>query len=225
VNVWAGLARRYDQHVLTRIDRARLGERAFTIVSDDCWGGAVYQRLGLRYRTPFVGLSIAAPDYLTLLGDLRANVEGPLSFRETSRWEHMARERAESSRPNYPIGVTEHGVELHFIHFDSPRDAEEKWRRRTDRIDWDRLFVKFDAGKPLVGEPERARFAALPYERKLMLLPAGDADNRGVAVPAWTYDGFQQLHRSLESFDVVDWLNGGNGNPGRLRAARAAARH
>lgn len=225
MNVQGGLARRYDQQVLSRIDRARLHERAFTIVSDDCWGGAVYQRLGLPYRTPFVGLSLAAPDFLTLLGDLRTNIEGSLAFQETSRWEHMARERAESSRPSYPIGVTEQGVELHFIHFDSPHEAEEKWRRRAERIAWDRLFVKFDAGKPLAGERERAAFAALPYERKLMLTPSGDRDARGVAVPAWTEDGFQQLHRSLESFDVVDWLNGGDGHPGPLRGARVLARH
>jgi uncharacterized protein (DUF1919 family) len=39
-----------------KVARIRLKNQDFTIISNDCWGGGVYEDLQLQYTTPMVGL-------------------------------------------------------------------------------------------------------------------------------------------------------------------------
>ena len=38
----------------------------FSIISNNCWGGYVYQEQNLPYQSPFVGLFLYAKDYPAL---------------------------------------------------------------------------------------------------------------------------------------------------------------
>ncbi len=50
-----------------RVLRSLVHDRELTIVSNNCWGAHVCQRLGIPYRTSFVGLFLTPDDYLRLL--------------------------------------------------------------------------------------------------------------------------------------------------------------
>ena len=71
-----------------RNQRKALKNKHFTIISDNCWGGRIYQELGLPYQSPFIGLFIYSPDYVKLLANLKHYLSGelPLVFVEESRY-------------------------------------------------------------------------------------------------------------------------------------------
>lgn len=45
-----------------RVDRffnsIRFRNKSFTIISNNCWGGLVYQKVGLGYQSPTIGCGI-----------------------------------------------------------------------------------------------------------------------------------------------------------------------
>ena len=53
--------------ILARLYRIRLKNREFSILANNCWGGAVYDKYGLQYRTPTIGLWFAPKDFLKFL--------------------------------------------------------------------------------------------------------------------------------------------------------------
>src|SRR5215212_830882 len=75
----------WRRRVAAKIMRARVTNRAFTIISNDCFGGMAYEELGMRYESPFVGLFILPEDYIRLLRDLKPACEQAICFKEHSR--------------------------------------------------------------------------------------------------------------------------------------------
>ena len=53
--------------ILTSIRRIGLINDNFTIISNNCFAGFVYQKFDIQYNTPFIGLFILGPDYIYLL--------------------------------------------------------------------------------------------------------------------------------------------------------------
>ena len=60
----------------------------FTIISNNCWGGMIYESYNLPKESPTVGMFFMAKDYIEFLSDLRGYVNGKLTFikPEKSRW-------------------------------------------------------------------------------------------------------------------------------------------
>lgn len=54
-----------------------------TIISNNCWGGFMYQSCKLEYQSPFVGLFILAPCYIELLERFDEVINRPLIFKRT----------------------------------------------------------------------------------------------------------------------------------------------
>jgi uncharacterized protein (DUF1919 family) len=177
-----------------RIDRRRVGDKPFCVISDDCWAGELYKHLVRAYNTPFVGVSMRAPDYLRLLSDLPGNLGKELSFEEEGK--------SPEGTP-YPIGYLGQ-VAIHFIHYPEEAEAREKFERRRQRVDFDNLFFKLSAGRPHCTPELLEEFYALPFERKLALT----RDHSGVQVPDWSDDGNEMFYRSQRVFDAVGWVAG-----------------
>lgn len=106
-------------------DRARLKNTNFVLISRNCWGGQAYQWLGLPYNTPFVGLFLFGPCYMKLLRDFDTYMQMELNFIETSKYE--------DAYNNHPIALLG-DVEIHFQHYESIQEAQEKWNRRKRRM-------------------------------------------------------------------------------------------
>ena len=197
-------SRRYGRAAWDRLYRRRVGDAAFSIVSDDCWGGFLYQRLGRRYDTPFVGLFLTPDDYLTLLERWDELMSGPPEMGETGRDQHG---RA------YPVGRLGGTVALHFLHAEDPAAAVSDWNRRRARLPADRakLFLKMADREGATPEHLR-RFHDLPFPHKLSIswrrLP-GD-------LPTVTIPGFESAGGlPADAVDLADrhvdtarWLRG-----------------
>lgn len=140
-----------------------LKNRDFTIISNNCWGGRIYQRYGLPYTSPTVGLMFFADEYLKFVQNLEYYLSQDLKFipKKESKYYDFYTEKDRY----YPIGLLD-DVEVVFLHYKSEKEAYDKWNRRKARINWDNLIVKFNDQNRATIDHIKA-FDKLPYKNKL----------------------------------------------------------
>ncbi len=140
--------------------------RNFTIISNNCWAGKVYQYLDMPYLTPTVGLYFFAPDYIKFVSDLKKYLDTPLNFikPEESKYFEELKIRNQLDKP---IGILD-DVEIVFLHYKSREEALEKWNRRKERVNFDKILLKF-ARMDLCTEKEMQEFDNLPFENKVLI--------------------------------------------------------
>lgn len=139
----------------------------FSIISNNCWGGLVYQHYGLPYSSPTAGLFFFADDYIKFIYDIREYLNAPLNFisLDESVYSETLKEYGGECL-NCPIARCK-DIEIIFMHYHSPEEAEEKWRRRTKRINWDNVIYKFSEMNGCTIEHLKA-FDAFPAEKKVV---------------------------------------------------------
>lgn len=76
--------------------------KTVSIISNNCWGGFMYQSCKLQYNSPFIGLFLFAPDYIKLLKNLEENLKRKFIYinREQSKYKNCIEK-------DYIIGVLE----------------------------------------------------------------------------------------------------------------------
>lgn len=149
---------------LSPFRRIGLINRDFTIISNNCWGGFIYQRFNLPYKTPFLGLFLPAPCFIALLEDFENNMKKSLRF--ISVQESAYYSKINTSGREYPIGILGENIEVHFLHYKTPQEAVAAWNRRKVRINPHNILFKFaemDCCTPALIE----RFDKLPFKHKI----------------------------------------------------------
>lgn len=187
-------------------NRKRLKNDDFCIVANDCWGAEVYRYLGLPYNTPFVGLYLMAPCYISFLKKIEFNMNSELTFIEKSKYKEV-NDYKKIHGKDFPTGSI-NGIEIQFLHYQSTDDAYEKWNRRRDRMNWNNLFVKFDASKDLATLELAASFDLLSFNNKLCLSDIRlDNIKSNVYCTSWEVDGARMFKKSIQHFSLIRWLN------------------
>lgn len=138
----------------------------FTIISNNCWAGKVYQYLDLPYLSPTVGLYFFAPDYIKFVSDLRRYLDTPLKFIKPNDSKYYD-ELIKRNQTDKPIGVLD-DVEIVFLHYKTEEEAEEKWNRRKERVNYDHIILKFSR-MDLCTEKELKTFDSLSFQNKFIL--------------------------------------------------------
>lgn len=138
-----------------------LKDRKFVIISNNCWGGSLYQWYNRPYNSPFVGLFLYGPCYLKLLSNFEYYMKQELNFTDTSKY---------PERPKtYPIGILG-DVEVHFTHYKTEDEAKLKWQVRTARMlkeeNLDNYFFKI-SDRERVSKELILDFHKLPYKNKI----------------------------------------------------------
>lgn len=152
--------------VASRLLRRRLAVTDFTIISNNCWGGTIYETYGLPKQSPTVGMFIMPDDYLKLISNLQHYIAAPLLFiqPEKSKWAPELR-----NKPNwgsYLIGRI-NDVELHMLHYHDEITARQKWESRVKRINHNRLIFKFNDQNGAT-EAHFKAFDALNLDHKIL---------------------------------------------------------
>lgn len=126
-----------------KLRRKGLINNDFTIISNNCWGGLIYQSYGLPYRSPTIGLFFPAKDYVRFVYDFDHYIRLSLLFikPEDSKWFDKMKDK--SNWGTYPIGIL-NDIEIHFLHYKDADEAYEKWERRKNRINFNNLIYKFN---------------------------------------------------------------------------------
>ena len=127
---------------LKRFKAIGLKNKSFTIISNNCTGGYVYQHFGLKYNTPTAGLFFQTKDFVRLCANCQHYFSLELEFiapedsknyellKETNKW------------GTYPVARLD-DIEIYFMHYSSCQEAEEKWNRRKNRIDFSNIVFMY----------------------------------------------------------------------------------
>ena len=165
---------------LLPIRKKQISNTDFSIICNNCWGGYVYRRYGLPYCTPTVGLYFFADDFVKLCSDVKGYMNEPLEFISYTESKHRQK-LEEKKQTNIPIARLG-DIEAVFLHYATQQEAEEKWKRRVERINYDNLIFKFSKMEGATNELLK-RFDQFDFAKKICFVPSGDDSNIQCGVP------------------------------------------
>ena len=137
-----------------------------SIISSNCFAGRIMQDRKMAYNSPTLGLYFMSPDYIEFLQHLEYYLkEAKLEFVEHSKYS-IGNERRNKWKHWYPIGILGGKVEIHFLHYYTEQEAEEKWYRRAARVNFEKLYI-IGMEQNLCTEKDILDFCKLPYNNKV----------------------------------------------------------
>ena len=200
---------------IVKNELALINDKEFVIISDNCWGGAAYQWYHKPYNSPFVGLGIYGECYIKLLANFDYYMNLPLTFKPQQESKHPYRFK----ESYYPMAVLD-DVEIHFVHYQSVKEASKKWTTRRDRMlkvkNKDNYFFKIcDDWK--ANSEQIKLFHQLPFKNKISFVP----DTQRCAEPQEQIGVYERHNRNKMSvpnglglfkitflyFDLSKWLS------------------
>lgn len=154
--------------------------------------------------SPTVGLFFYPDDYIEFLSQLEYYCKSAtLTFTRSSKYKkHMT---------DYPVGLLDDKVEIHFLHYISDKEAREKWYRRVARMNWSKIYVKMD-DRDGCNMNHIILFDSLPFKNKVIFT------SKDIALESVCYlskcAGMRQVDELYGNkylwrfeFDLVRWLN------------------
>ena len=179
-----------------------LKNKNFSIISNNCIAGVIYNDLNLKFSSPTINLFIKPTDFIKLCMNLK--------------W-YMTQEIIEihEEKINYPIGLC-HDIKIYFMHYKTFQEAYDAWKRRCKRINYDdifiimvqrdgfnrndlRLFDKINYPKIL--------FTNEDYKKKNTFYIKGFENDKYLG-NIITYDKNKLFKRYYEQYDIISFLNG-----------------
>ncbi len=194
--------------VFARYRRSKLKNKGFSIICNNCIAGLLYQKFGLPYLTPTVGLFFYSNDYIKFLENFEHYLKQPLEFIVVSKHQDKA---ILSRNRNYPIGKLD-DVEIHFMHYKNPEEALEKWNRRKNRIDFQNLFFIY-SDRDNFREEFLERYENLPFKNKIFFSSKPCRGKKDLVVFVKDYKQNSQVGESEHNgkydkyINIVKWLN------------------
>lgn len=165
---WEGVRLRYNKYkrqLLTKYNGKKIKNREFTIISNNCWGGMIYESYGLQKQTPTVGLYFMPDDYIKFLRNLKEYVMLEIEFLNPNESKYRDVLNSDPRFGQYPIGQIK-DIEIMFLHYKDENEARDKWNRRCKRIKWDKLLIKFNDQNGCT-ENHITAYRELPFKNKL----------------------------------------------------------
>jgi uncharacterized protein (DUF1919 family) len=191
-----------------------LRENPVTILSDDCWGGYVYHVLDLPFTSPLINIYWPRDSFCEFIQDPFFYLGQPLRMvQEANPRKNMT--------PICRLGDGEKNVQLNMVHAASFQEAENLWNKRKERINRNRVFIKFgfDGTDPQSEEYLRV-FDQLPYDKICTYSGKTKIKNviyakrferdwyHGKRIEFGTYkDWFRQEVNFLKTVDLLKLLN------------------
>lgn len=183
-------------------NRRKLKNTDFTIISNNCWGGFVYQKYGLKYQSPTIGLFFIGNDYIKFCANLKYYINQPLkfiSFKSSQNYELIKKSEIE-----YPVAKLD-DIEIYFMHYDSEEEALEKWERRVKRINLDRILFKLSQRKQEFEKRDIEEFMKLPLKNKVCF--TYDEFPETILIPELEKCIGDEMTLISKYFDELDVLN------------------
>lgn len=132
--------KRLLRKIIAPIRRIGLRNRKFSIISNNCWGGYIYDIYGLQYQTPTIGIYFFAEEYIKFINNLKYYLSidcKPLDINESKYKDELLK------RNNMYIGHVG-DVEIVFAHYENAYDGCKKWNKRRKRVIYNNLLLKFN---------------------------------------------------------------------------------
>ncbi len=206
LNMCRNAYRRIFRFVLATYNRLRLRNKDFSVISRDCVGGVLLHELGVRFDSPTVNLYLTSEDFVKFCKYLKFYLSEEL-IEDTASGEE------------FPVGVLGSGermIRVYFLHYDSFKQAKEKWLERVSRMHWDNLFFIMN-GVAGCKESLIREFDAIPCEHKAFLTyrdidginSAVKIKDRGIyaAGTVLNYISKYSARKIIDDWDYVSFFN------------------
>lgn len=130
-------------HIFVRLcktyRRIGLKNRDFSIISNNCTGGYIYQYFGINYNTPTAGLFFTTEDYIRLIERPEYYFSREVAFIRPENSKNKILLQNTSNWGYFPIGKIE-DIEIYFLHYNTEEDAAAKRNRRVNRLNYSNMF-------------------------------------------------------------------------------------
>lgn len=123
------------------IKQKKIKNHNFTIISNNCFGGIIYRNYHIPYQSPTCGVYFMAPEYIKFIYNIKDYINSEITEIEID--ESKYKEYLKKVKYDGIIGKIK-DIEICFLHFDNIEEVNEKWKRRTNRINWNRIIYKFN---------------------------------------------------------------------------------
>lgn len=178
--------RKIMNHIFGKFRRLGLNDTNFTIISNNCWGGVIYEYYDILKNSPTVGMYFFAEEYIRFISNLKyyLNLKLEIVTYEDSRYKDVLIKKNQTA---CLIGKLE-DVEIVLLHYYSADEAIEKWERRCKRVDYDNLIFKMSEMNLCTLEHLRA-FDEFPAERKVLFVSKDYGFKSQIVLKQWSKIG------------------------------------
>lgn len=177
-------------HVQQYLRRRNLISKDFTIISNNCSGGFVYNFMGLPYSSPTVGLWFSSDDFVKLISNFDVYVNHKLEFIDGVK--------------EYPVAKL-NDITIYFMHYTSQNEVKQKWNRRIKRINPNKtvfLMVETDDFKEEYLDMLNGKAIFLSYTRQF---------RKGIYIPQAKEEiekkGYWTQKAVCQHVDIVEEIN------------------
>lgn len=216
------ITRRVNKWIRTKIvapkKQANLKKKEISILCNNCTGGFILHDLGLRFDSPTINMFFHGLDFFDFVEHFEHYI--------TQSLVQIPNPNYDPDAPDYPVAILSGGglhknIELHFLHYRSFEEANEKWEKRKARLHKDSLYLIWTFMGMEPNEEQYIRAQNLPVKNKVIFVNHPVDKDR---YPDFFYiKGFEnqigtgQLgsfmnlkgERYYDQFDYVDWINRG----------------
>lgn len=183
-------------------NRIGLSNRGFTILSNNCVGGYVYQYFGINYRSPTAGVLIDAEDFIKLCENPRHYLTKTPQFIPRESCKHSQIVQTMGKWGEYPIGRID-DIEIYFMHYPTEKEALEKWVRRSKRVNYSNMVYLLAENETCTSEIIE-KFCNLVHPAKICLT-YHKYSFKGTIYSEVTYQHEKHHWRPEEIIRIVDW--------------------
>ncbi len=123
--------------------KCKLINKSFTVISNNCWGGMIYESYNMEKLSPTIGLFIMPDDYIKFISNLKYYLNCKLNFINPKDSKYFEKLKASNNFGKYPVGKLD-DIEIMFMHYKNINEVNEKWTRRIKRINYSNIIYKFN---------------------------------------------------------------------------------
>lgn len=138
----------------------------FTIISQNCLGGIIYHRLGMKFLSPTINLYFESEGFLKFCENLEYYLDQELKLKELK---------------TYPVCLLD-DITIHFLHYHTFEEAKQKWNQRKQRINKKNMFIIYTDNDGYK-EEYLNRFLNLKYKNKIMYSSKKIDNNEIIYIP------------------------------------------
>lgn len=197
---------------LNKNNRSRLkndDSNPISIISSNCVGGVILHELGIRFNSPTINLFFYPKDYLEFIKDIKHYTN--VAINEISK----------DNSHNYPRGILDDKIQIHFLHYETFSEAKSKWAERCKRINYNNMVFIFSERDGVTRE-QIEMFDRIEVGGDKLILTCNEYDNilsaynmgeaykdreTGQLIDLCRYKGKLTGRRYIDDFDYVNFLN------------------
>ncbi len=199
-----------------QILRRKIHKKSFTLISQNCVGGVIYNMLNMKFLSPTINLFLEDEDFVKL-------AENPRHYFSVKPEPYMERYTEPADETiSYPI-IRVDDIKVYCRHYNSCEEAINAWNRRRERVDYDNIYViatswNLHEDIKLIKRIEQCKYPKVIFTYEKYNLPncvylKGDKwkkDKRGLVRPAIpNYSENAYIRNFEELFNFPKWINYG----------------